>query len=210
MEINLQNLGKRFNREQIFTGLDYKFKSPNHYALTGPNGSGKSTLLQVIAGNQLASSGSLTYSNSNAEIPAEDFYQQISFASPYLEIIEEFTLIEQLNFHFKFKPLRNGETLDSILGISYLAEHKFKIIKHFSSGMKQRLKLALAFFSDTPILLLDEPTTNMDEKGIVWYQDRCAELGNRMLIVASNQKYEYSFCSDMIDLSAYKSKMASY
>ncbi len=204
MDVDLQNLGKRFNREQIFSGLNYKLKSSNFYAIIGPNGSGKSTLLQIIAGNQLASAGKVVYQNNNATIPAEDFYQHISFASPYLELVEEFTLLEQLTFHFKYKPLKKGETLESVLSKAYLTEHRNKVIKHFSSGMKQRLKLALVFFAETPVLLMDEPTSNLDEKGIHWYLEQCKQLQDQLVVIASNQKREYDFCDEQININDFK------
>lgn len=204
MDIFLQNLGKRFNREEIFKELNFHFRSNRSYALTGSNGSGKSTLLQIIAGNMLASKGEVLYQKGNSKVTSEDIFKHISIAAPYLELIEEFTLLELVSFHFKFKSTLEGETIDSILEHAYLWDSRNKSIKNFSSGMKQRLKLMLAFYSDTPILLLDEPTSNLDKRGVDWYLMQIDKLGDRTTIIASNQDFEYSFCNDILRLEDFK------
>ncbi|QSE99095.1 ABC transporter ATP-binding protein [Fulvivirga lutea] len=205
MEIVLKDVAKRFNREILFESLNYTFKSGESTAIVGPNGSGKSTLLQLIAGNQLPSSGEISYNDNGSNIPVEDIFNHISFAAPYLELIEEFTLLEQIQFHFKFKPIRSGETINSLIEYSFFDDHKHKFIKNFSSGMKQRLKLALAFFSNTEILLLDEPTTNLDKKGSEWFFSELNKMdGSRLLILASNQEIEYKNCHSMLNLADFK------
>ncbi len=200
MQIDLKNISKRFNQELIFKNLSMTLAPGGNYAITGPNGSGKSTLIQVISGYVRPSSGEVSFEEGAIEI--HDAYKNISIAAPYLELIEEFTLEEAIDFHFKFKePLISK---DELLEISYLSESKSKQIKKFSSGMKQRLKLALAFYSDCPVLLLDEPTSNLDEKGVHWYKMQIDKMHNKMIIVASNQPDEYSFCSNTIDIMQYK------
>lgn len=200
MRIDLKNISKRFNQELIFKNLSLSLEPGGSYAITGPNGSGKSTLIQVISGYVRPSSGEIAYDEGAIEI--EDAYTNISIAAPYLELIEEFTLEEAIDFHFKFKkPLA---TKDDLLGISYLGEARAKQIKKFSSGMKQRLKLALAFYSDCPALLLDEPTSNLDEKGTTWYKEQIDKMDNKTIIVASNQQDEYTFCSNIVDIMKYK------
>ena len=199
MKIILQNIGKRYNSDWIFRKVDREFSLGNNYVITGANGSGKSTLLQLIAGNQIPSEGKITYFNGK-EIEAEQFFSQLSFASPYLELIEEFTLRELLHFHFKFKKMRAGFTEEKIIERAYLSASADKQLKNFSSGMKQRVRLVLAVLSDTPLLLLDEPCSNLDHKGVEWYNDLIAENKNdRLIIVCSNkQKEEYAFCDTEI------------
>src|ERR1700709_1668785 len=108
MKITLQNIGRRFNREWIFRGVDYTFSDNGSYAILGPNGSGKSTLLQVLNGSLAPSVGKLNYTFNNAEVDASDVYQHLSLAAPYLELIEEFTLSEVIDFHFQFKAYKAG------------------------------------------------------------------------------------------------------
>jgi ABC-type multidrug transport system ATPase subunit len=200
MQIELKDLSKRFNRELIFKNLNYTFKDSSSYAITGPNGSGKSTLLQIISSFNLPSSGQITYCHNEVFIEPEDIFREVSIAAPYLDIIQEFTLLEMLQFHFKFKKIRKGETILSIIEKSYFIGQEHKFIKNFSSGMKQRLKLAIAFFSESPILLLDEPTNNLDQQGIEWYQNKVSGINDRLVIIASNQKYEYQQCENVLNV----------
>lgn len=205
MEIEAIELGKQFQNEWIFKDFDFCFSTNKIYAITGPNGSGKSTLLQVISGFLPQTRGELTFRNNGSEVSADDFYKHITVATPYTELIEEFSAIELLNFHFKFKKLRKVQDLEHFLPELNLPNAKNKLIKNFSSGMKQRLKLGLAFYSDSPVVLLDEPTSNLDEQGINWYQKILSEeKDGRIVIIASNQSYEYEQCDNVIDILPYK------
>jgi ABC-type multidrug transport system ATPase subunit len=204
MKIILSDAGKRFNREWIFRHFDYSFFSSNAYAITGPNGSGKSTLLQFIAGALMPTEGKLTYFMSD-QSPLAEYYPLISIAAPYLETIEEMTATEFFNFHQAFKPLMPGMKIPLMLEKIGLQDAADKQIRYYSSGMKQRVKLGQAFFSDTPVILLDEPTTNLDAAGITLYheliRDHCRE---RLVIVSSNDPLEYSFCKTVIDMKRLK------
>jgi ABC-type multidrug transport system ATPase subunit len=204
MRITLSDAGKRFNREWIFRHFDYSFFSSQAYAITGPNGSGKSTLLQFIAGALMPSEGKIAYYGSNDKI-VEDYYSLLSIAAPYLETIEEMTASEFFRFHQAFKPLIPGMSIQQVLEQVGLFASADKQIRYYSSGMKQRLKLAQAFFSNSSVLLLDEPTTNLDASGISLYhsliENYCRE---RLVIVSSNDALEYSFCKTEIDMKSLK------
>ncbi len=213
--VRLNNVGKRFNREWIFRHFTYQFQSGKTYAITGANGSGKSTLLQVIAGSLTHNEGSIEINNGqsatgNTQITNENFYQQISIAAPYLELIEEMTAKEMLHFHAQFKPLMLGGaegslSIEEILETVGLQNAINKQIRYYSSGMKQRLKLAQAFFSNTPILLLDEPTTNLDTDGIALYHHLINNYTkDKLVIISSNDKQEYDFCEEVIGIGEYK------
>lgn len=204
MTINLYKIGRRFNQEWIFRNFDYEFSSGSKYAILGPNGSGKSTLLSVILGSLSPSEGKISYAGSKI-LSADQIYRHVSFAAPYLDLIEEFTLQETIAFHFKFKPFYGGHTEESVLDLLGLAKSQDKALKYFSSGMKQRTKLALACCTSTPILILDEPTSNLDSQGISWYHELIREFSaDRTLIVGSNQEIEYSFCDHLINITDYK------
>lgn len=201
VQISLINAGKRFNKDWIFKDLNVDFEMGQHYALIGNNGSGKSTLLQVIAGYASLSKGVIKWGESDTN----SIYNQISIAAPYLELIEEFTAIEQLEFHDKFKPLRKDFSKEQLIELIGLKAATNKQIRYFSSGMKQRLKLALAIFSDTPILLLDEPCSNLDKEGYTLYQDMIDKYAkHKLIIVGSNDPQEYAFCKQQINLLDYK------
>ena len=206
MNITLQNIGRRFNREWIFRGVEYTFKAGESYAILGSNGSGKSTLLQVLNGSLSPSAGILTYEKNGKEVPVEDVFQYLSLAAPYLELIEEFTLSEMIDLHFKFKSYKAGMDNKAVIDVLAMDANKNKLIKYFSSGMKQRLKLALAFCSDTPILMLDEPTSNLDAQGVDWYLGLVEKFAQgRLTIICSNQPHEYGFCGHQLSISDYKS-----
>lgn len=202
MKISLQNVGKRYNREWIFRHFDFDFDTSGSYAITGANGSGKSTLLQVIAGATTHSEGKLLY-DKNEGGTIEQPYQHIAIAAPYLELIEEFTATELLEFHTGFKKLT--APIKEILQSVNLEKAADKQIRYFSSGMKQRLKLAQAFFSESDVLFLDEPTTNLDSEGVNLYQALVQNhAGNRLLFVSSNVPQEYEFCEKVIKIEEYK------
>lgn len=205
MNISLQNIGKRFNREWIFRHLHYEFVHGKSYAITGTNGSGKSTLLQVIAGATLHSEGEISFQGAkgSGQLAAEKIYENIAIAAPYLDLIEEMTALEFLQFHSSFKALT--KPFAEILATVGLANAANKQIRYYSSGMKQRLKLAQAFFSNTTVLLLDEPTTNLDEEGIVIYQKLWSNYTtNKLVIVSSNDKIEFEKCEAVISIVNYK------
>lgn len=205
MKITLEHISKRFQRYWIFKDINYSFTSPEAYALLGPNGCGKSTLLRIIAGMQSPSLGTVVYSNDDALIPVNDIFNKISFSAPGMEIVEELTLREFFDFHFSFKRPLPGLTIDKIIALCDLKNAVHKTIGDYSSGMKQRVKLAQAIFADTPVLLLDEPCTNLDQQGVEQYRGWMEEYGkNRLVIVASNDPREYFFCKERIVIEDYK------
>jgi len=205
MKIELTNLGKRYNREWIFRNLSFQFDINKHYAITGPNGSGKSTLLQIIAGSAMYTEGEITYHHLDKTIEPEKIFKKISFAAPYLDLVEEMTLYEFLSFHGKMKNWIDLFDTKKIVFLLDLEKSAHKQLRYFSSGMKQRVKLAQAIFSDVPVVLLDEPTTNLDEEGIQLYKTLIENYcENRLVIISSNDKEEYSFCGECIDMMNYK------
>lgn len=199
--INVTNLGKRFNREWIFRNLTKEFTAGRAYALTGPNGSGKSTLLQILGGAAIFSEGTINYRFHDKALDLPEVYKYISLTAPYLEVIEEMTLLEFLSFHNGLKPWLEGINSLDIISACGLENAASKQIRYYSSGMKQRVKLAQAIFSKSAIVLLDEPCTNLDEPGVRLYHSLIEKYrGDRLLIIASNDKVEYNFCDDLIEL----------
>jgi ABC-type multidrug transport system ATPase subunit len=205
MHIQLEQTGKKYNREWIFRGLSYTFTAGKRYAITGPNGSGKSTLLQTIAGSTVLSEGNIKYSTAGQELAPENAFKNLSICAPYLTLIEEMTALEFLAFHESFKSFMPGITPSTILEITELTSAANKQIRYFSSGMKQRIKLAQAIFSEVPVLFLDEPCTNLDETGYALYQSLIQDYAShKLIIVSSNDKAEYHFCEEVIDIKKYK------
>lgn len=209
MTISLENIGKRYNYEWIFRGLDFSFRQGSRYAVLGPNGSGKSTLLQIIAGYLSHNEGRVSYrpeQDSERILDAAAVFRSLSLATPYLDLIEEFTLLEVLQFHRRFKPfLENMSPMDAIREVR-LEKSANKEIRYFSSGMKQRAKLAQAILADTPVLLLDEPCTNLDTDGVALYHLLLEKYAaDRVVIISSNDPQEYDLCNVQLLISDYKS-----
>ena len=205
VSITANNIGKRYRYEWIFRGVNYTFETGTWYAILGGNGSGKSTLLQILAGSLMPSTGALSLRLANRVLEVEEWYRYLSWVAPSVELIEEFTLTELIDFQAKFKQFSPDFTTEQIIDFAQLAHARHKEFRYFSSGMKQRAKLALAFLSQTPILLLDEPTTNLDTKGIDWYKQLVQTFAdNRLLIVASNQQQEYDFCTARLQIEDFK------
>jgi ABC-type multidrug transport system ATPase subunit len=205
MTIQLQNTGKRFRLDWIFRGLNYSFEKGKRYAVLGPNGSGKSTLLKVLSGHLSPSKGAVLFENQGNKTAPEEVYRHISYAAPYIELIEEFTLEEALKFHAGLKPLLPGCTPSKLYELLALPRARSKEIRFFSSGMKQRVKLALAVCSDTPILLLDEPATNLDTQGVQWYKNLVADYAaDRLVVIASNDPHDAEFCPLHLNILDYK------
>ncbi len=205
MNCELKNISKKYNADWIFYGVNFTFESNKTYAITGNNGSGKSTLLQIIYSFQTHTKGSIVYQINNTKIEEEELSKYLSFAAPYLELMDEFTLIEMLQFHFSFKPCLPNVSFSKMIEDSGLKGNENKVLKYFSSGMKQRVKLILAFYSHTPLLLIDEPCTNFDEEGIAWYRNLLLEQHHtKTIIISSNQSYEYDIADGVLVLDNFK------
>ena len=160
----------------------------------------------MIAGYESLSSGSITYYSSEKKILRENIFRHVSLAAPYLELTEEFTLEELVHFHFSFKQPQQNLTAAEIISLMQLESSKGKVFKYFSSGMKQRTKLALAMISDTDLILLDEPLSNLDKDGEKWYGDMVSRfLTERSVVICSNHtEAEYHFCNLQVDIGDYK------
>ncbi|MEM7103173.1 MAG: ABC transporter ATP-binding protein [Bacteroidota bacterium] len=205
MDISLNNLSKRYKYEWIFRSIDYRFESGKQYAISGPNGSGKSTLLKILSGHLSPSKGEIVFSLNGEPLEKDHVFRYVAYAAPYVDLIEEFTLSEMLRFHGKFKPFFQGLTSTELIDILQFSKSKSKEVAYFSSGMKQRLKLVLALCSDTPLLLLDEPTTNLDAQGVDWYRELIQVYGqNRTLIIASNIHHDFDFCEGRLNILDFK------
>ncbi|MCU0450150.1 MAG: ATP-binding cassette domain-containing protein [Bernardetiaceae bacterium] len=204
MTITLTGLGQKYGTQWLFSGLDYTFVPGQRYAITGHNGSGKSTLLKILAGMQPPTTGQITYQQAGRALPAEQVFAQVAFAAPYLDLIEEMTLAEAVAFHHRFKPLRLAQA-DFIEHLG-LAPFRQRLLKQFSSGMKQKVKLGLALYSQNPVLLLDEPTANLDRANTDWYLQEIQHAPQPLVVICSNQPEEYQYCSQALDIPQFKKK----
>lgn len=205
MEVRLDQISKRYISEWIFKNVSFHFKPGLNYSIKGANGTGKSTLLKIISSNLSPSKGEINFQLNNQLIPHIEVYKQITYAAPYMDLIEEYTLDELLRFHTKLKPLRQGLEIDAFKEILNFKKVKSKYISAYSSGMKQRLKLALSILSDASLILLDEPTSNLDNEGKHWYAKLLREhTSNATVLIASNENTDFIDCVDGINIESYK------
>jgi ABC-type multidrug transport system ATPase subunit len=205
-QITLTAAGKRFNRNWIFREWNADLTHTEAYVITGGNGSGKSTAMRCLLGYAPLSEGSLQYTRASTPLPFSKAYRHMSFCSPYLELYEELTVREMARFHFALKPPMPGINTEEIGVYTQLEAAIDRPVKHLSSGMKQRLRLGLALYSDTDVVFLDEPISNLDIKGIKWYKDTVEQMRNdRLFIVASNnQEDEFFFCTQKINIEEFR------
>jgi ABC-type multidrug transport system ATPase subunit len=208
LSIHVNNIGKKFRREWIFRQLTTEIKPGQKLVILGGNGSGKSTLLQILSGFIAPSEGSITYSQEGKVLSPDTLHHGISLASPYLQVIEDFTLKEMAEHAQSFKPFHKTISTKEFIELIQLPQASNKYIREFSSGMKQRLKLGLALLSETPLLLLDEPLSNLDKAGVQWYKSMIETYtASRTVIVCSNAiNDEYFFCDTTVNVMDYKTK----
>lgn len=207
MQVQLNNVGKRYGREWIFRGVQTTLQKNSHTLIVGPNGSGKSTLLQVISGFITPSEGALTAEHpAGRPIAEENYYRHLSLAAPYLDVFEDLTLEESIRFQERFRLFRASLKTENVIEVLQLQAHRHKAVKYFSSGMRQRLRLGLAILADTPLLLLDEPTSNLDRAAIAWYRGLLEEYSrDRTVVVSSNHNADdYLRADQTIDIVVYK------
>lgn len=207
LTVQVEQLGKRFNREWIFRHVNLKINPGDKLVITGANGSGKSTLLLVLSGYMMSTEGKISWSDSaQNQIPSDKIYRKLSIVSPAMELIEEFNPIELIKHQRNFRDFQNDFSDADILELAMLSANKNKIIKNFSSGMKQRLKLTLATLTDSSLMLLDEPIINLDYEGIKWYKKLISTYAESKTIVVCSNKIqdEYEFCNSYLSIDDYK------
>lgn len=206
MEIKLSNIGKRYQKDWIFRGIDADFRAGESVAILGANGSGKSTLLQVLSGYLTPSEGYISWKKGDKTIDVDHVFKYVTLATPYMTNYDEFTLKENIDFFSSFKSFRNQLNAPDVAELMGLAKVYNKPLKFYSSGMKQRVKLGLAILADSSVLLLDEPSSHLDSKAISWYQDLLqSHAENRVTFIASNkEEAETIGCTKQISIELFK------
>jgi heme exporter protein A len=202
IRIIADKITKTFNGRKVLTDVSFKLSNPFCLGITGKNGAGKSTLLKIIAGLLEPSTGKLfyetDYQNNNEEIQ----FLNIGFLSPYLQLYDEFTALENLITYDEIRGCKKENNhYNDLLNKVQLMDRRNDYLRTYSSGMKQRLKLAFALSNNPKILIFDEPTSNLDESGIELIHNVMNDhKKNGILIVASNDKNDYNLFDDVINL----------
>ena len=196
--IVLEGLQKKFGKQHILQDVSYTFQTGSKTVILGSNGSGKSTLIKILSGSLEATEGSPVYTFEGSNVTAKSAGLHVGIAAPYVALNPMFSLKETLAFHEQFCPFPEGFKLTDWLYKAGLAAHEDKRLSTFSSGMLQRVRLLLAVANDRPLLLLDEPLSNLDAEGVQFYTELISSFAlSKTIIVGSNyQKDEYSYCTD--------------
>jgi heme exporter protein A len=204
--IEALELNKSFGRRLIFNDLQFRFDKSGVYGISGPNGSGKSTLVKIIAGILGASKGKIVHKMNDQEIAEEHLHDHIGFVSPYLVLYEEFSTYENLKLFAEIRGVKfNKERVDYLLNKFLLYKRKDDLLKTYSSGMKQRVKFIFALMHSPQLIILDEPTSNLDDEGKNSVYELVREEGQKnIVLIASNEKSDLELCNDIVYLEKYK------
>ncbi len=204
MVIRVENLSKRFRQNWVFRKLAFQMESNNIYGISGPNGSGKSTLLQILAGIIPASQGKVMYLKNENILPEDTWYSEISYAAPYAELFDYMNLEELLHQHLALRCFYSGLAANEFIDLCFLNGHENKLIRMYSSGMKQRLKLAFAILTESQVLFLDEPLTNLDAQTKTWYRKLLEKYrAERIVLIASNDPEDFILVDHRIEIESY-------
>lgn len=201
-EIRCEDIGKKFGRDWIFKSVNTSFKLGEKVAVLGQNGSGKSTFLMSLSGFYALSKGKISWWKNGQKTDDLAWYEHYALISPLLELPEEMTVDEFFDMHFQLKSYKAGWDKNRMYALTQLISAKDKFIKQLSSGMRQRLKLMAAFVPDVPVIFLDEPCTNLDDKGIALYQELLDGCPDQLILIASNMKVEYEKCERVLEIEA--------
>lgn len=207
MEVTLAQIGKRFQRQWLYRNLDAHLRPEAPLAILGHNGSGKSTLMQIVSGYLTPTQGTVSYALDGTRVKREDVWKHVAIASPHLELHGAMTLAETLAFHHALRPIPSFEGSEGAAEHMGLEAHLGKPLSSFSSGMRQRVKLYLAIAGGTPLLLLDEPTANLDRQGVEWFRELLAPTltSGRTIAVCSNvEGEETDFCTQRLQLEDFR------
>lgn len=206
VELRVKDLKKTFNNRLVFNKLNFELNSGDKLVVTGRNGSGKSTLIKILAGVLTESGGKIEYLIDDKKIDRENFYQIVGLVSPYLVVYEEFTAFENLSLFSKIRGLKTSdEEINEILNRVGLFERRNDLVRTYSSGMKQRIKYASAILHNPLVLLLDEPTSNLDIEGKNFVDELVFNFRkDGIVIVATNETQDFKYGEKIINLDEYK------
>lgn len=209
--VELNNLIKYFGRRLIFDGINFSFTSRNIYGVSGPNGSGKSTLVKIIADLISPTRGKVEHKYGSKIVEPEQLHNYLGFVSPYLFLYDEFTAEENLSYSSNIRGIKfNQERSDYLLSELNLFDRRKDLVRGYSSGMKQRLKFIFALLHEPQLIILDEPTSNLDSSGKeIVYKLVSEEAKRSLIVIASNEESDLQLCNEIIELEKFKKQTNS-
>ena len=201
-QIKANNISKSFNNKSIFKNIDFELKSGQSLVITGHNGSGKTTLVRIISGLISPTNGTINFYQQSRKIDNKNHYELIGFVGPYLQMYNVLTAWENLIFFSRIRHKKpDTKKLKELMKNLGLANRELDQVKSYSSGMLQRLKYVVALLHEPPVLILDEPTSNLDEEGCqIVYEIMEKQRKNKILILATNDPREIQFGENHINL----------
>jgi heme exporter protein A len=204
--LEAKEITKTFGRRLIFEGISFSYEENEVIGISGPNGSGKSTLVKIIADLLSPTKGKIIHKYQEKEIIPEKLHNHIGFVSPYLILYEEFSAWENLNYFARIRGVNfETERIEKLLDHFLLLNRKDDLVKTYSSGMKQRMKFIFALMHSPELLILDEPTSNLDIEGKNSVYEIVKDKGrNNIVIIASNETADLDLCDNVIHLEKYK------
>ena len=204
--LKAENITKSFGRRLIFKNINFEINNAGTLGISGANGAGKSTLVKIVAGINSPSTGKVIHKYNNKEITFEKLHNFIGFVSPYLVLYEEFSAWENLNLFAEIRNVAfNKEKIEYLFNLFLLFNRKDDLVKTYSSGMKQRLKFIFALMHSPQLIILDEPTSNLDNEGKECvYKIVEKESYENIVLIASNEKSDLQTCNKIIKLEDFK------
>ena len=204
MIVQAQQISKKFNRRAVFRDVSFSVATGEVFGITGRNGSGKSTLLRIVGGLLTPSGGSVSYALDGGTVAAEQLHRNIGYVAPYLTLYEEFSAEENIALYARFRGIAHGpREAQALLERVGLPVDRRDPIRAFSSGMKQRMRLVFAILHRPPLLLLDEPISNLDSHGMSIVYDIVAEFRRHgTVIIATNDAEDIAQCDRTISVEA--------
>jgi len=202
LSLEVRNLSKYFGARKVFKGLNFSVTEHQSLVITGKNGSGKTTLLKILSGLISPSNGEVVFNSNGDLLKREEVKRILSLVAPDLNLYEELSALENLKFLSRVQGIKfDDEELKTRIEKVGLKKREDDLVSFFSSGMKQRLKYAFALINDPKILLLDEPSSNLDKEGISYLENVIYEQKKRgILILATNHKDEIRYGDQIVDL----------
>jgi len=201
--VEATEISQKFNRRRIFEAISFKISGGQSLAITGPNGSGKTTLIKIICQLLRPTSGKLLIRNEERIIHPHQIYPYVGLVGPYLQLYNNLSALENYTFFARIRGLtvdiQHFKQLMVRLG---LQGREFDELRTYSSGMLQRMKYVVAIMHQPRILILDEPTANLDEDGSeIIYGIMEDQKKENILIIATNEPEEVKFGEETVVLN---------
>ena len=202
MKVELKEVSKRYTETWVLKKINFTFLESKVYGITGRNGSGKSTLMQIISSQLSPTLGRIAYIKPDgSEMDRSLVFDKITFSAPYISPIDNLTLDESVLFHSTYRSFKSDIDLKRFKEILNFPFRKDQYVKYFSSGMKQRLSLALSLLTQTNLILLDEPGSYLDEQGKSWFYNLLQQYkDDAIVVISSNDNDDLRSCEELLSL----------